>query len=216
MKARRNLHEGIALVLTVSILLLGGCTGDSLTSIEEEVAETPALKSVTAKHAQNSARYDVGGSWKWSREEHLTFPAWAAQGIFGILPEGPTTSARCEGSGTMTLVQVGSTFTGLSDNTAHECVTKGGQVFQDPEASTTTTIADGELHGRSLRMLLDNEIVDCRYHAAIKDVEGNTAVVLEGGGTCIIPGHPQSEAPIALDPPPAGTSKALSFTAVRQ
>lgn len=214
MDARFILGEGLALVLTLSILLLVGCSGESLTSTEAEVSEAPTLGITAEKQAQNQAGLDVSGSWSWSREEHLTFPEWVAQTVLGILPEGPTTTARCEGSGTMTLAQVGASLTGSFEQTAHECVTKGGQVFQDPGAFSPVAITDGELHGRSLSILLDGVLIDCRYHAVAKDVEGNTAVTLDGGGSCIVPGHPKSE--IGLDPPPGGTSKTLSFTAVRQ
>lgn len=212
MNARHYVREAIAFVLALSILSLGGCSGDGLTGIDAEVSDkTSTPRSTVAKQGQSA--YEVGGLWNWSREEHLTFPSWVAQAIFGVNPEGPTTTARCVGSGRMTLVQVGSTFTGLLDKSVHECVTKGGQVFQDPVGFAPTPIVGGKLQGRSLSMLLDGAMVNCRYHAIAKDVDGNTAVKLEGGGTCIVPGHPKSD--VDLPPPPAGTSKTLSFTAVR-
>lgn len=156
---------------------------------------------------------DLDGDWTWTSEEHLTFPDWVAVAIFGIQPEGPTMSARCENEGTMSLDPSGPGFTGELLFTAHECVTRSGQTFQDPGAFVPREIVDGILSGRSLRMLVDSPLVDCELHAVIGDAVGGLAVALDGGGRCIVPGHPQSE--LSVPPPPAGTSKILHWNAVR-
>lgn len=41
------------------------------------------------------------------------------------------------------------------------------------------------------------------------------AGALSGMGRCMLLGHPQSESPLSMDPPPGGTSKTLSWEAVR-
>lgn len=156
---------------------------------------------------------DVSGSWNWSRVEQLTFPAWVATDIIGIQPEGPTTVARCQGSGTMSLIQADASFTGTFVQTAQECTTQGGQAFQDPAAFVPVAIDEGRIRGQSIGLLLDGVVVDCLYHAVISEVQAGVALALAGVGRCIVPGHPKSELP--LDPPPAGTSTTLSWEAWR-
>lgn len=207
MKVQNHLMQRPLWALVVATLVLAGCSDESLIAPEIGTNGTAALQSA------KPALIDVGGTWSWSRTEHLTFPAWVAVGIFGIEPEGPTTTARCEGSGRMSLVQTGATFTGQILATANECVTRGGTVFANPPVFTPDDIKDGKVHGNSISMLIDDQEVACIYRAVATDTDGNQAIALKGGGACIVPGQPKSQVP--LDPPPGGTSTTLSFTAVR-
>jgi hypothetical protein len=164
-------------------------------------------------HANTPASADVGGDWRWSVELALSFPDWVAAGVFGIQPEGPITTARCAMTGTMTLIQDDDTFTGTSLITGGGCLTRGGQAFMGivaPEA-----IVDGRITGRSLgwRQVVAGGLVACRLHAVIADEQAGLATVLDGGGPCIVPGHPKLDDP--FDPPPGGTQSILSWTAVR-
>ena len=204
-----------ALVLTAVLLI--GCSGDDLLGPGSQApgsAIDEVAGSSTAKQGTGATTVDVSGDWIWSREDHLTFPVFAAQFVFGIAPEGPTTSARCENSGTMTLVQGGTTLSGTLQKIEHRCVTKGGQVFQDPAAFVPKTITGG-VRGRNVELLVDGVNVDCRHSTVASDLEGNYPSTLEGGGPCIVPGHPKSTSECQLDPPPGGTSKALTFSAER-
>ena len=198
------------LILCAAVPALAGCSGTSPTDPQPE-AGGPEVASVSSS-AQAAMVVDLVGSWIWTSEEHLTFPAFVAEVIIGIQPEGPNTTARCSNVGTMTLIQSGASFTGTANRTAHECVTKGGQVFQDPGAFAPIAIEGGEIRGRSVRFLFTGQL-DCPHHGSLSNVQNGVATALKGGGRCIIPGHPESGAP--LDPPPLGTSKTLDWQALR-
>lgn len=199
------------LILGAAVPALAGCSGTGPTEPRPE-AGGPEVAPVSSS-AQAAMIADVAGSWIWTSEEHLTFPAFVAQVIIGIQPEGPTTTARCTNVGTMTLIQSGASFTGTANRTAHECVTKGGQIFQDPGAFAPLAIEDGEIRGRSFRLLLLAGPLACPHHGSVSNVQNGVATALKGGGRCIVPGHPKSGAP--LDPPPLGTSKTLDWQALR-
>jgi hypothetical protein len=202
------------LALTIAAAWLAGCSDGGITDVSW--AERTEQAGVGSLKANAGPTPDLGGSWNWSSEEHLTFPAWVAATVFGFTPseiEGPIMSARCENAGTMTLVQADGTFTGVLTRTMHQCVTKGGQPFQDPGAFGSVAIADGQIRGRSVHFLRAGVMLDCPRYGVISEVEGGVAIAMKGTGRCIVPGHPKSRVP--LDPPPAGTSKALSWHAVR-
>jgi hypothetical protein len=177
------------------------------------IATAPDARLLMSAHA--GATIDVSGEWLWSREEMLSFPAWVAEDIFGIEPEGPTTHARCTGTGTLTLEQVGGTFSGVGQGTDGECITSGGQVFSGAAPGAPRPVFDGKIHGRSLEWqeLSAGGSVACSMHAVISEFDGTTAVALSGGGPCVVPGHPQSMIP--LDPPPGGHQTVLSWSATR-
>ena len=163
--------------------------------------------------AADSPTQDVSGTWNWTRVDNLAFPAWVAEDVMGIQPEGPITHARCEVAGTMTLVQTGATFSGILMATSQQCVSSGGQLFQETTIFAPTAIEDGRVVGRSLGFRIDAVLIDCRYHATVASVEGALATALKGGGPCLVPGHPQSEIP--ADPPPGGRSVTRDFAAWR-
>lgn len=87
-------------------------------------------------------------------------------GLFGIQREGPTTIARRHTSGTLALVQSGTALTGVSIVTAHECVTRGGQVFQDPLIFVPNGVT-GQVSGRRVALSLDGPVVDCVWQAVV-------------------------------------------------
>jgi hypothetical protein len=159
---------------------------------------------------------DMSGSWNWSAAGHLTVPASEVERLLGILPEGPITHVRCEGTGTMELSQTGLTFSGLATLTSRRCETGGGRVLELPTATfpNTQAVADGLITGRAVHFLLGAVAgLGCPHNGAIQDVVEGTATELRATGRCIIPGHPQS--PVPRDPPPAGTSHDTSFVATR-
>ena len=88
----------------------------------------------------------------------------------------------------------------------------GGQVFTG--ALPYVAIAAGQVIGRRVEfMWVEDGMLFCPHHGVVSDVDGGWANQLDGAGRCIVPGHPKSGAPLA--PPPAGTSKTVSWTAVR-
>jgi hypothetical protein len=155
---------------------------------------------------------DVSGTWDVAFVDRLRTPAWVAQDILGIVPEGPMTQIICTGSGSMTLTQAGASFSGTYMQNSNQCVTKAGQVFQDPLTFIPFSVL-GEINGSSLDLFIDGPAVDCDYRAVIADVDQGVATAISGGGPCLVPGHPKSDVPSG--PPPAGTSVTLSFEAWR-
>jgi hypothetical protein len=166
-------------------------------------AEPPAAPSLQA--ALSAA--DLGGSWTYERELIITAPPWVAELIFGVQPEGSVTRLRCEDTGTLVLNPDGAaTFTGSATKQAGSCTTAGGQTsisgFPD------ILVVDGIVRGQSVRFTwLEDGFLVCPYHAVV------SGDAMNGTGRCVVPGHPQS--PVPADPPPAGTSKTVSFRATR-
>jgi hypothetical protein len=159
---------------------------------------------------------DVSGAWNWSASGHLTVPATEVERLLGILPEGPITHLRCEGTGTMELSQTGATFSGMATRNAGRCETGGGRVLERPTATfpNTLPVAEGLITGRGVHFLLGAVAgLGCPHNGAIQVVVEGAATELRATGRCIIPGHPQS--PVSRDPPPAGTSHDTSFVATR-
>ena len=189
-------------------LVFAGCSADGPLAPDAEPGSLPVPRM-----ANVAAVADISGQWNWTREEYLTFPAWVAPIIFGVLPEGPTTTARCSLTGVMTVIQTGTTFTGSYGATTSSCVTKGGQQFSlvlDPPEPITRRIA-----GKSVRFEIDGIMVDCVHHGVITEEQGGVAARIRGSsGRCIIPGHPKSEVP-GFVPPPAGTEVFTSWVAFR-
>jgi len=202
------------LLLPLAAAVLGvGCTMTPSQG-ESQAATGPAAIGPSA--VQGGSPADLSGSWTWSRVERLTMPPFVAEQVAGVMPEGPVTHARCEGSGTMTLVQSDATFTGTATQDTHICETAGGQLFQDPAASAPIVVADGVITGTSIRFLFNGPIpAPCPHHAVISSVENGIAVALTGKGRCYVPGHPHAEGPLVLDPPPAGTSMTTEWMATR-
>ena len=155
---------------------------------------------------------DISGTWLWSEEVIFSVAAPLTGVFFGIQPEGPITHFTCHESGTMTLIQAGSSFGGTASQVS-ECRTRGGQVFSPPVFPPTLDVAEGTIKGRSAHMLFGAGDINCPYHASIS-MEGGRAVSLNGSGRCIEPGHPLSGIP--LDPPDqAGASPTINWEAVR-
>jgi hypothetical protein len=177
-----------------------------------ESTHPPTAPPEVALHSGHSASIDVEGNWTWMRTDLLTFPDWVAAVVFGVEPEGPVTGATCEAAGSMSLTQSGASLAGTSTTSAQQCTTSGGQVFTDPGAFAPQSVS-GVLTGRSMRLELVGAAVSCAYHAVASQISGGTAHALNGGGPCIVPGHPQSAIP--APPPPGGTSKTLTWTALR-
>lgn len=193
-------------VSVIGLAFLAACSDTSITDVS-----SPERELRLSAHGGAAAAVDVSGEWLWSSRERLILPEWAATLVFGIQPEGPRTSAICESSGTMTLVQEGAAVSGERVRTSVECVTRGGQVFGDA-SGLPVPLVNGEIRGRSLVIQFSANMVDCTLRASIT-VNGQAATALSGGGTCIVPGHPRSNVP--LDPPPGGVDKILSFTTMR-
>jgi hypothetical protein len=197
-----------------AMLLVVACTESPAT--DELGSLLPTAPTASTALLSGGATPDLSGAWNWSRVEQLTMPSWVAEFVFGIDPEGPITRVTCAPSGTMTLIQTGATFTGTATQTTHNCETAGGQQFQSSDAAIPIVVAEGRISGRAIRFSWAGPTVNpCPHQATISVIQGDTAVALTGTGHCFVPGHPKSESPIVLDPPPAGTSKILTWQAVR-
>lgn len=203
------MSSGIAVIAAAA--LLSACRG------VEDAPQGSALSAVpTGPSAIKPSPASVSGSWNWSAIEHLTVPPFVAQVLFLIEPEGPVTQLRCESSGTLMLVQSGTSFSGTGTQAA-VCETGGGHVFVSPPSGTAPSVAisDGRITGNALRFVVNPGGGDlaCPFQGRITEADGATAMALRATGRCIVPGHPQS--PVPLDPPPAGTSKTLQWVATR-
>lgn len=198
--------------LALTIGLFAACA-DDVTAPSPEPSEETSVESSDEALTVNGPPPDVSGAWNWNNVESIRMPTHIAA-MVGVNPEGPNTLARCESAGSMTLLQAGSSFEGIAHKTSNSCVTKGGQTFQQP--GTVFSIVDGQVRGGQLSFSFESFLVrPCPHRAVIRDVGGGLAVALSGTGRCILPGHPQSESPLAVDPPPGGTSVTLSWEAVR-
>lgn len=198
--------------LALTIGLFAACA-DDVTAPSPETSEATFVESSGEALAFHGTAPDVSGAWNWTSIESIRMPTHVAA-MVGVNPEGPNTLARCQSAGSMTLLQTGSSFEGTALKTSNSCVTKGGQTFQQP--GTVFSIVDGQVLGQQLRFSFESFLVrPCPHRAVIGDVVGGLAGSLDGTGRCILPGHPQSESPIAADPPPGGTSVTLSWEAVR-
>ena len=192
------------LVPAVALILFAGCTGEG--PLVTEPDQLPQASNVAAATA------DISGLWIWTREEHLTFPDWVAQPIFGVQPEGHTTIAQCVVQGELIVAQSATSITGTYGGTSSACMTKGGQTFSLPLGPPEPI--SGRVTGKSVRFEIDGLMVDCIHHAVITDSQGSQASGLRGGGRCIVPGHPKSDVP-GFNPPPAGTEVFTSWIATR-
>jgi hypothetical protein len=114
----------------------------------------------------------------------------------------------------MTLVQTNERFSGSASRTSNSCRTAGGQTFQQPEAALQVT--DGSVRGVSAHFSINSmNVRPCPHRVTIAADRQGVGQSLSGTGHCVLPGHPQSESPLALDPPPGGTSVTLVWEAVR-
>lgn len=203
------------LALGLTAALLAGCSDRGPVGIEPGSAESQIQAPASKAAAQSGP--DLGGAWNWSNVEALRMPRWFVEAfgpVLGITPEGENTHARCESAGTMTLVQAGAEFEGSAIKTFNACETAGGQMFQQP--GVAFDVAAGRIGGKSIHFSFHTVMVKpCPHRAVISAVQQDVAVALRGTGRCVLPGHPQSESPQVLDPPPGGTSKTLLWQAWR-
>lgn len=157
---------------------------------------------------------DIGGSWDWSNLEQLTLPVFVAE-MFNIPVEGPITHVRCESSGTMEITQIGASFSGSLVREAATCETNGGFDFVPPPdfSPSSLDLVDGSIRGRSIRFTTVGGPLFSPYHGVLSAIESGVATAMKATARTIVPGHPKS--PVPLDPPPAGTSKTISWEAER-
>lgn len=192
----------------VGLALLAGCSNDAITGIPHETSTEPRVSA-----AAHAAIQSVDGEWNWSSVEEVAFPPFLAA-MLGVVPEGHLTRARCESSGPMTLQQSGTLFEGTAEKSTNICMTTGGQPFTQP--ATLFTITDGKLAGKTLHFSFSSATVTpCPHRAIVTAADAGVAVALSGKGRCILPGHPRSESPLSLDPPPQGQSRTVAWEAVR-
>ena len=162
-------------------------------------------QNATVQSPQNvGPALDVSGEWELSGEYFVYLLEWAAP-LFGFQPEGTRTRLQCRYTGTLTLAQTGSTFSGTYTEDG-VCESAGGQVGS---VVVGGEIVDGTIRGRSIQyslLELGGPPVECPQHGAI-EVENGVAVRLHGSGSCIEPGHPRS--PLDLPPPRAGANRTL-------
>lgn len=155
---------------------------------------------------------NLGGTWAWSNLERLRIPPFLTP-MLGIVPEGDNTHATCRSTGTMSIVPTTAGFEGVASRTTNDCVTNGGQEFAQPSA--VLFVRDGRTDGRRVEFSFESPTVKPCPHTAVARVEGGVVVSLRGTGHCLLPGHPQSESPIQLPPPPGGTSTTVRWEAER-
>jgi hypothetical protein len=199
------------LAVGLTAMLIPACSDGSPVGVEPGPAEPQIMAQASGAAAQSAP--DLGGSWNWSNEEVIRMPEFLVP-MLGITPEGPNTLARCKAAGTMTLVQTGAEFSGTAMKTFDACQTKGGQSFQRP--ASPHFVEDGRISGKSAHFSFSTPIVTpCPHHAVISAVQDGVALALSGTGHCFTPGHPRSESPLALNPPPGGTSTTVSWEAWR-
>ncbi len=148
---------------------------------------------------------DISGTWLWREDVIFSVAAPTTGVFFGIEPEGPITHFRCHETGTMTLTQSGSSFSGTASQ-ASECRTRGGQVFSPPVFPSSLDVAEGRIEGHSVHMLFGAGDINCPYHATIS-MEAGQAVSLNGSGRCIEPGHPHSGIPLPSTGRPCGRNR---------
>lgn len=192
------------LVLSVATVW-SGCSDRSPANPAESVAGSP-MASIAGSAP------DLSGSWSWSSVERLKMPPFVAMAV-GVVPEGENTHARCESAGSLQLTQSGSTFEGTATKMFNSCLTRGGQPFQQPQSEFF--LEDGRITGSSARFSFASATVrPCPHNVVVTTASGGVAVALSGTGHCFLPNHPRSESPNDL-PPPAGTTKTLSWVAVR-
>ena len=199
---------------SIATLLLVACS-DGGRARSEPSATYPTAPTASSAVAAGAVP-DVSGAWNWTGAGQLTIPAVFVGRLLGIQPEGPITHVRCESAGTMRLVQSGATFTGLATRTTSWCETGRGHVFELPATTfpTSLPVAHGLITGRAVHFVLGSVAgLGCPHNGAVTAIDDGTATTLRVTGRCIIPGHPQSPAPV--DPPPAGTSHDTSFVATR-
>lgn len=170
------------LAYAIPTLLLAACIGDSPLApgptAQRDASTTPAAFSTAQADA-----IDLGGTWNWSETVKTIFPPLIA-GIIGIVPEGPVTHATCYDTGTMTLIQTGSTFVGTATQSSI-CTTSGGQQYAPP-FPPTLDILDGRIEGRSIDFSFSE---GCPYQGTVS-LDGGIAVQIGGTGMCEIMLHP--------------------------
>jgi len=214
-------------VLRVSSLLLAGAVaaGCAASPTSPSSLDQTALGPGPARPAGEpaaglqlqaaAAPSDISGTWNVSGMIQLTLPPLIAEFVLGVTPEGPVTHVRCTFSGTMNLDQVGANFDGSQNRNPNECVTAGGQQVVVPIGPVA--VEEGVIRGRSIEfVLLDGPLV-CPQNGVVSDIRNGKAYRMTGTARCIVPGHPQSDAPppFDFDPPPGGTSKVLEWNAWR-
>jgi hypothetical protein len=199
----------LALGLTTG--LLPACSDRSPVGVEAGPVEPQLMAQAFATAGQSVP--DLSGAWNWSNVEVIRMPEFLVL-MLGLTPEGPNTLTRCKAAGTMTLVQTGAEFSGTAMKTFDACQTKGGQSFQRPDSPHF--VEDGRISGKSAHFSFSAAIVSpCPHRAVISAVQDGVALALSGTGHCFVPGHPRSESPLELEPPPGGTSTTLSWEAWR-
>jgi hypothetical protein len=196
------------IVAGLSAAMLIGCTGAPAHDWTGLAGGLPTGPAVVLP----ASPADLSGAWNWSRSEILRMPPLVAA-LVGIVPEGSNTHARCESSGTLLLVQAGSSFSGTATKTANACTTNGGQTFVQP--GNQFQIVDGRISGNSVHFSIEEPIVAPCPHRAVIAVEAGVPSALNGTGRCVLPGHPQSTSPLPFDPPPGGTSTTINWSAIR-
>ena len=206
-RSAHGLMGTVKRVWWAGIVAVAACSADGISGL-------PATAVFPAAAPDQSAALAlaIDGAWNWTRVVRLTAPPWVAQQIFGIVPEGPVTHIRCESTGLMTLNQTNESFSGSASTNTNDCETNGAQIFTG--TLPAVLITDGQVTGRRVEfMWVEDGMLFCPHHGVASGADGGLANQLDGTGRCIVPGHPKSAAP--LPPPPAGTSKTVSWTAAR-
>ena len=153
--------------------------------------------------AQGQPASDLTGQWSWEEAVLVIGAGDIVPGIFDVDPEGPVMQVRCFTSGTLTIQQNGSSFSGSADQ-QWSCVTGGGQTALQAPFPATFDIT-GSITGRGVHFVADvGQGFSCSYHGAL-GVTGDVATAINATGGC--------DVPLPFHP---NTDKSVYFTAIRQ
>ena len=196
----------------LALLALGiACTDGAAPTAPDGGANEPGDTTPLANAPLAAAApIDISGTWDWHEVSRVVLTEEAAP-MFDVTPEGPRTILNCESGGTLTINQVGNTFTGFATQSSL-CETKGGVQVVPPVFPPALDVIDGRINGRHISFTYGAGPIPCPYTASIR-MTGGTAEALVGTGRCIIPGHPQS--PLPVPPPPIAPGKTIEWVATR-
>ena len=174
-RTRKRSYRSVALLMAATIFLATTAVQHSATA----GVKTPP---------------DLEGEWEWEEYTYILGPSEPLMFIFGIpLPEGPVMRLTCHASGTLTIIQNGESFAGLTDQTS-DCISEGGQVAATPPFPPGFSI-EGFITGNAVHFQADVGLgIVCSYNGSLRVSQG-TASDLTAHGGCDVPSpfHPNAD-----------------------
>lgn len=184
--------------LAFAAVLLLRCTGPNPVGIE---LPAPSLQSEEAAgHSSLAANavVDLSGPWIWTHLTVFVLPTEVAKAVVPAqswdLLEGPVTRITCHVSGTMSLAQNGSAFSGTATQAA-SCETRTVPAFVPPPFvfQPAFTVDNGQVTGHAFQFSHVVEGEDACVNLGSARVVGGVAVGWRATGMCDIPipDHPK-------------------------